>query len=126
MNIQSIVNKLLTGIFLLFAAVQINDQDYFIWVPIYLIVAIVILLYDQGTNVLRALQVLLVAYILGMISYYPDVISWIQEGTPSIAGSMKAESPFIEFVREFFGLGICAITLGYYCYLASREKDQAM
>ena len=116
------LNKILVGIFLLFAAMQINDPDFFIWVPIYALVAIVILLFDKGYKMLRVLQILLVAYILGMVSYYPDVMSWIQNGTPSITGSMQAESPFIEFVREFFGLGICALALGYYTFKASKAK----
>lgn len=117
------LNKILVGIFLLFAVMQINDPDFFIWVPIYVLVAIVILLFDKGYKILRVLQILLIAYILGMVSYYPDVMSWIQNGTPSITGSMQAESPFIEFVREFFGLGICALALGYYTFKASKDKS---
>ena len=115
------LHKILAGIFILFAAWQYNDPDFYIWIPIYLIVAIVIILFDRRKSNLRVLQILLGLYILGMISYYPDVISWIQNGTPSIANSMQAESPFIEFIREFFGLGICALVLGYYCSLASKN-----
>ena len=113
---------ILSSIFFLFAAFQYNDPDFYIWIPIYLIVAIAIFLYGRGKYHIRAFQVLLVIYILGMVSYYPDVISWIKDGTPSIASSMKAESPFIEFIREFFGLGICALALGYYAYLAHKTS----
>ncbi len=114
-------HKILAGIFILFAAFQYNDPDFHIWVPLYLIVGIVILFFDQRKYNLRFLQVLLGVYIIGMISYYPNVISWIQNGTPSIAKSMQAESPFIEFIREFFGLGICVLALGFYCYRASKD-----
>ena len=57
-----------------------------------------------------------------MASYYPEVISWIQNGTPSIASSMQAELPFIEFIREFFGLGICALALGIYAFLSNKKS----
>jgi len=115
------LHKILAALFILFAAFQYNDPDFYIWIPIYLIVGIAILFFDRGKYSLRIFQTLLVLYIIGMISYYPDVISWIQNGTPSIANSMQAESPFIEFIREFFGLGICVLGLGYYCFLASKK-----
>ena len=118
------LHKVIAALFVLFAAMQYNDPDFYIWVPIYLIIAIVAVLYDGGKYHIRILQFLLFLYILGMISYYPDVISWIKEGTPSITGSMQAESPFIEFIREFFGLGICALVLGYYCYLVDKKKKE--
>jgi hypothetical protein len=117
------LHKFLAGIFILFAAFQYNDADFYIWIPIYLIVGVVILLFDQGKYNKRLTQILLVAYIAGMISYYPNVISWFQDGTPSIANSMKAESPFIEFIREFFGLGICVVALGYYYFFASKKVE---
>ncbi len=119
------IHKIIAAIFILFAALQYNDPDFFIWIPIYLIVGIVIFFFDRGKYDLRILQALLVIYIIGMISYYPDVISWVQNGTPSITGSMKAESPFIEFMREFIGLGICVLALGFYCFKVSKLKKNS-
>jgi hypothetical protein len=116
------LHKILAAIFVLFAAFQYNDPDFYIWIPIYLIVGLIAILYDRGKYHLRLTQFTLAAYILGMISYYPDVISWIENGTPSIANSMQAESSFIEFIREFFGLGICVFALGYYCFLISKKE----
>ena len=117
------IHKILAALFILFAVVQYNDADFFIWMPVYLVVGLVILLFDHGIYNMRVLQLLLLAYIIAMITYYPDVMSWIREGTPSITGSMKAESPFIEFIREFFGLLLCAITLGYYTRLVSKKQE---
>lgn len=117
-------HKIIAGLFILFAGFQYNDPDFFIWIPIYLVVAIVAILFDRGKYHQKVLQILLLVYILGMISYYPDVLSWIKDGTPSITGSMQAESPFIEFIREFFGLGICAIALGYYYFLISKKEKE--
>ena len=117
------LHKITAGIFILFAALQYNDPDFYIWLPAYLLVGIVILFFDKGKYNLRFLQVLLGLYIIGMVTFYPEVISWIQNGTPSIANSMQVESLFIEFIREFFGLMICSLALGFYCFLASRKKD---
>ena len=118
------LHKIIAGVFILFAAFQYNDPDFFIWVPIYLIITMVIVLFDRQIFNLRLTQLLLILYVIGMFTYYPDVVSWIKNDTPSITGSMKAESPFIEFIREFFGLFICSLTLAYYAYLmSSRQKS---
>lgn len=119
------LHKIIAGLFFLFAACQYNDPDFYIWIPIYMIVAIVAWLYGEGRFHLRITQLLLAAYVLSMFLYYPDVVSWIENGTPSIAGTMKAESPFIEFIREFFGLGICALALGYYAYVIGKLTHQS-
>jgi len=56
-----------------------------------------------------------ILYGVWMTSYTPELMDWLNEGMPSITGSMQAESPFIEFVREFFGLALCFVTS--YVYL---------
>ena len=88
------LHKVLAGIFILFAAFQYNDPDYLIWVPIYLVVGVVILLYDSEKYHIRAIQFLLLAYLAGMATYYPEVVAWIKQGTPSIASSMSAGVAF--------------------------------
>lgn len=116
------LHLIVSGLFFLFAAMQYNDPDFYIWVPIYMLVGVVVFFYGRGIYNPRVFQVLTALYVLGMFFYYPDVVSWMQEGTPSIAGSMKAESPFIEFVREFFGLGICALILLVYSFLSVKRR----
>ena len=110
-------------IFFIFAAVQYNDADYYIWVPAYAIVGVVALVYKNGYRPIRVLLGLVLVYLLGLVVYIPDLISWLQEGLPSVTGSMQAESPFIEFVREFFGLFICLLALCFYWY-RSRKPSQ--
>lgn len=107
-------------VFFLFAAFQYNDTDFYIWVPLYAIVGIVPLLYKNGYRPVRLLLGLVLVYGSGLLLYMPDLLSWVQEGLPSITGSMQAESPFIEFVREFFGLAICLAVLVVYL-LKSRH-----
>lgn len=108
------IHKVIAAMYVLCAAVQYNDPDFYIWIPLYLIPAAVAIAYDRGRRDTKLFLALGIAYILCMLLYIPDVISWFTNGTPSIAASMKAESPFIEFVREFFGLGICLVGLFLY------------
>ena len=58
---------------------------------------------------------------LFLLTYIPDFIEWISGGMKSITGSMKAESPHIEMIREFFGLVLC-VSLLLVFYLKSRKK----
>jgi len=104
------MHKAVAVIFLLFAIVQYNDPDFAVWVPAYLAVSIMVMLFDQGKTDRRVWIVAVTLYGAWMISYGPEVVKWAQKGMPSITGSMQAESPFIEFVREFFGLALCLIT----------------
>jgi len=106
--------KLVAFIFFLFAAVQYNDPDAFIWMPAYLLVSILVILWGLGKSVRLPLLIAAILYSIWMLTYIPDVLAWIQEGLPSITGSMQAESPFTEFVREFFGLAICLGTCLFY------------
>ncbi len=103
-----------------FGAVQFNDPDGLIWVGVYWLVALVPIstIFDRLNPIwsLRYAMVLLI----WLLFYIPDVIYWLGEGAPSIAESMKAESPFIELVREFFGLVICIGTLLFY-YFKGRK-----
>ena len=98
-----------------FGLLQINDPDFYIWTPVYLITAYFPFQAFKGS--FRSVYALRFAMILflWLLFYVPQLISLIQDGLPNIAGSMKAESPYIEFVREFFGLVICiSVCVGHY------------
>ena len=113
-------HKIIAFVFFLFAALQYNDGDAWIWIPIYLVVSIIALLADRKKLYPHLCLVLSTCMLIGVLTYIPQVIDWAKNGFPSITGSMKAESPFIEFIREFFGLCICLATLLYY-YSYSRK-----
>ena len=59
---------------------------------------------------------------MGML--LPDFIDWIQNGAESITQSMKAEKPHIELTREFLGLLICALALGFHYRKAPKDADK--
>lgn len=110
------IRKIIAGLFVLFAAVQYNDPDFYLWVPAYVIVAFLLWYYDRSWLPMYWYGIATVLYLLLALYYVGDVISWFGDGAPSIAGSMKAETPFIEYVREFFGACLCLGACVYYLY----------
>ena len=108
------IHKIVAALYILCAAVQYNDPDFYIWIPLYIVPAMIALAYDKGWRNSNILLTFVVIYIIGMLMYTPELISWIRNGSPTITGTMQAESPFIEFVREFFGLGLCLIGMLWY------------
>jgi hypothetical protein len=104
-------------VFILFAVVQYNDPDPYLWVPIYM--------YPALLCFLKCIQkpISSIAYwagflVFGAYAIYKmfdtnGIIDWIQfHNASNIASTMKAEKPWIEESREFFGLLIILIVLG--------------
>jgi len=97
-----------------FAAVQWNDPDPYLWVFLYLVMALIPVLYLKA-KLNRKLLAFVGLVLAGLtVTYVPDFITWFQDGMPSITTSMKAESPYIELVRESMGLLICLVVVVYY------------
>jgi hypothetical protein len=102
-------------IFILFAAVQYNDPDPYVWMPIYLYAAY--LCYQAVKKLYQP-----VLYVIGFIAYgayalyllfdKTGVLDWAREHhAENIAQTMKVTRPWIEETREFFGLIIVIIVL---------------
>jgi len=102
-------------VFLLSAALQYNDPDPFLWIPMYVYGAVVCYLALQH----RFIPVL---YVIGWLAYIPyamylfsssnGVLNWWQEhNAENIVQSMKATKPWIEETREFLGLFLLILTL---------------
>jgi hypothetical protein len=102
----------LASLFLLFAVVQYNDPDPWLWIAIYLAVALSSGLTSLGRYNRWLAWGTLAAALVWMGFLLPDFIHWIQMGAPSIVGSMKAEAPHIELTREFLGLSLCVLAQG--------------
>lgn len=105
------INLILCALFVLFALVQYNDPDPYLWAPIYLFVAAVCG-YAAFGKYNRPIT-LIGTVILGIytLTYVPDFIDWIKMGMPNIVETMKAEKPYVELTREFGGLVICMLAL---------------
>ena len=113
---MKIFNYSFAIIFLIFAALQYNDPDPFLWIPIYLYPTYLCLQAARNQTVNQIL------YSIGLIGFVPyaiykmfdenGVIDWIKyHNAGSIASTMKAETPWVEESREFFGLVIIIIVM---------------
>ena len=113
-------------LFIIFAGLQYNDPDPYVWVPIYLFGAGCCLQAARGRFYRKA-------YIFGIFIYLAyaaylffdknGVIDWATEHHgENIAETMKAAKPWIEETREFFGLFILIIVLLINYFYANKKK----
>lgn len=118
---MKILNIIIAAIFLLFAIVQYNDPDPWGWMALYTMVA--------GISAFAAFKkynrwIILTGIVICLIwlgFLIPEFIHWIQMGMPNIAETMKAEEPHIEYTREFLGLFLCLIVLGFHYFKARKN-----
>ena len=98
--------------FLAFAYVNVNDGDWFIWVPIYGSAAVVCGLAAFSIFSPLAAILLIAFYLVYAVALFfqkDGVRDWvIKYNKPSLVQSMQASKPYIEKTREFFGLLIIA------------------
>ncbi len=113
MKVRKMVKYILCLLFILFAAVQVNDPDPWLWVLLYAAVAVNCWFAARSKMISWLFFLTTAGVILWMILLWPEFNNWIKMGTPSIAESMKAEKPHIEFAREFLGLLLSLATLVY-------------
>ena len=110
-----IVNVIFCLSFLVFAYLNLNDIDWYLWVPIYVAVAACCGLACFGMyypNVYLGLTAFYLIYAIKLFFAKDGVRDWIVKyRTPSLVETMQAEKPFIEMTREFFGLLIISAAL---------------
>lgn len=109
-------------LFILFAYWQLNDPDWPQWVTIYGFVSVTAVLVACKKLPFWFPWVGIVIVSGWLLALVPDFISWLRMGTPTITGQMQAESPHVELTREFFGLAICLVALGYYAWYSKRME----
>ncbi len=110
---MKIVNIFIFVLFAVFAVVQLNDPDPFLWFTIYLLVALIALLKIFGIfprYTVRIFFILICAYAL---LHFPDFWYWLTHDNKSLLfGEMIYDKPHIEGTREFMGLSMAAIASG--------------
>jgi hypothetical protein len=120
-----ILNLILSILFILFAALQYNDPDPWIWIPIYGYAATLCFLAYQGKQNKKALIAGLLVCMVYAVYLFLDkdgVLSWARDHkAESLVQTMKATKPWIEESREFGGLLIVLLALGMN-YLKARKK----
>lgn len=108
-------NWLFGILFVISAALQYNDPDPYIWIPIYLFAASICFLAAARRVYTRLYWIGIIVFAAYGIFLFFDrygVLTWATEhNAENIAGSMKASAPWIEETREFFGLMIIIFSL---------------
>ncbi|NNE27541.1 MAG: hypothetical protein HKN09_11920 [Saprospiraceae bacterium] len=116
------VHLFLAILYLSFAIVQWNDPDGLIWIIVYLMISVIAFLAFRGSYHFWFCLVLTITLLVSASFYIPELLDWINDGMPDIADSMKASSPYIELVREFFGLMTALITMTFYLVISKKKK----
>jgi hypothetical protein len=110
---MKIFNIVFIILFIIFAALQYNDPDPYLWIPLYLSGAFLCYYSLKKTPALSLYYVALLIYAAYAVYLFFDktgVLSWAtKHGAENIAETMKATKPWIEETREFFGLVILII-----------------
>jgi hypothetical protein len=114
--ILALINIIFCLSFVVFAWFNVNDHDYWLWVPIYMAASIFCGLASFGMYYPMGYLFLIAFYLIyALILFFAKdgVRDWITKyKSPSITESMQAKKPYIEKTREFFGLLIIAAALG--------------
>lgn len=121
---MKIVHALLAVMFLIFALLQINDPDPYIWIPIYGAMTVVCIMAFYGRYNTKLIIALLVFYVTYSFFFMPGVKVWMrQEDKAQLFDNVaKMEHPFIEESREFLGLLINIVVLGVYLFISRKKK----
>ncbi|MEM9917881.1 MAG: transmembrane 220 family protein [Bacteroidota bacterium] len=122
---MKITNIVLSVLFFVFAIVQWNDVDPWMWIGLYSFVGVVSAFAAVGKYNKASLIVGIILCIIGLGILLPGFIDWVNKGMPTIVESMKAEAPHIELTREFLGLFIVLAALIFHLRRANRlQKTQ--
>ena len=123
-----IFNYLFAFLFLVSAGLQYNDPDPWLWIPIYGFGAVLCWLAAGRKfypKVYLAGIALFSVYAVYLFFTEDGVLDWLNEHeAENIAQTMKAQKPWIEDTREFFGLLIliAALTINY---VAASKRNNA-
>lgn len=124
---MKVFNIVFCVLFIIFAALQYNDPDPFIWVPIYLFSASLCFLAIRKRYFPKAYIIGIVIYLIYAFYLLFDktgVINWAADHqAENIAQSMKATKPWIEETREFFGLLIQVSVLSVNLFYAKKVTE---
>jgi len=116
-------------VFILFAVVQYNDPDPYLWVPIYLYPALLCYFKVMQKPIHKMAYwagfLVFGAYAIYKMFDINGIIDWVQlHNASNLVSTMKAEKPWIEESREFFGLVIILLVLGFNYFKDYRAQSK--
>lgn len=117
------IHLIISLLFFLFGVLQYNDRDFYIWIPIYLFVAFISFASFKGISFINIVLGGLLVLSVWTISYIPSFLTWINDGMPSVTGTMKAETLYVEHVREFGGLAISLLVTSIYYFIHKKTNN---
>lgn len=124
---MKIFNIITAFLFVVFAALQYNDPDPYLWVPIYLYTAVLCWQASRNKFYPKAYTIgiiLYTAYAAYKIFDQNGLLDWINlHDAENIAETMKAEKPWVEESREFFGLLMLILVLVIDLMYARRKRN---
>ena len=122
--ILTILDAIFCVSFILFAYVNLNDKDAWVWVPIYMLAAVCCGLAVFELYYPTAYLMAITRYLIYAVYLFFDkdgVKDWITVyGKPSLVESMQAKKPYIEKAREFFGLLIISAALAFNYFVVTN------
>lgn len=104
----TILNIIFLIAFLVFAWFNLNDKDSWLWVPIYVVAAILC-----GLAAFKYFHPIISIIVVSFYLVYAVILFFAKDGVRDwitkhnaqhIAQTMQATKPYIEKTREFFGL----------------------
>lgn len=123
---MKILNIVFCLMFVVFAGLQYNDPDPYVWMPIYLYSAALCWLAARHRFYPKWYLAGIAVYLAYAIYKFFDqngVEDWFtQHNAENLAETMKAAKPWIEETREFFGLFICIGALGINYFYSKRKR----
>lgn len=122
---MKVFNWLFCILFVISAALQYNDPDPYVWMPIYLYGAVLCWFAANEKFYKKAYLAGISIYAIYGLFLFIDkdgVLAWFEEHqAENIAQTMHATKPWIEETREFFGLLILIVVLLINYFYAPKE-----
>ena len=123
---MKVFNLIFCVLFILFAGLQYNDPDPYIWIPLYLFAAVLCWLAFRRKYYPRLYLAGIIVYTLyaAYLFFSKDgMLDWMREHqAENIAQEMTATKPWIEATREVMGLVIMIVVLCINYFYSRRYK----
>lgn len=123
-----ILNSLLALMFMAFAFVQVNDPDPVLWILIYGVMAIVSVMAIFEYYIPALMYALALGYTVYLVILFPGMMDWFNSPDRSLLFDdiAKMQYTYIEEAREFLGLAICLVVLGFYILRARQAAKKSV